>query len=655
MLYVKSGFFLSVQKYQIIFRLINLDTIYYFKILTYFQNSNNFKPGLFMEVDYSFEQIKSNKLFINSENLFRSFSVSQEHFIEIQEGDLIFSSGDESDFIYLIISGSVRLKISSPKHILTKSQNEFFGELEILKNCKRISSAMADSNCSLFKIEATIFRELIKKYPAINNIVMDESKDESGKNSVNLNSGLSSLKLESDTVKIDINKETEIKPIPENSVSELIVNPNNVTYDEQKIIVEEETHFDRDNIKSGNKIEILEMTDSESDNYSVYEEEFKKFEGQIEASNDIKKTAKEILRFILNQTDSEIGAIYLYNKDENRLEEYYQTNGSFYKAKLTLKDGITGLTAKEKKLRIETSFLNNPDFNPDADLPNGFSGNTLFFIPLISKRNDLLGIIQAGNEQTEFNKDEEVSIEKAGKYCSMVLENCLNNTVQENLSETQYPELKYITDFILHDIKIPVSSIKNYSAILLKYELPEEAKKLIGLVSAKGNSIIDIVQAALDYSRGNINLNLERTNFSESINYILALLSEYVETRNVKLFKKFTDNAIIDIDIHKFYAACHHILRFACDAMPGGGKIYLSNEIINNRLIIKIKDEGYNTEKVISNDVYNNYATDAKENKSALSLAIARFTIEKMSATFKVETSGNGNEYSIAFPVISFL
>ena len=71
----------------------------------------------------------------------------------------------------------------------------------------------------------------------------------------------------------------------------------------------------------------------------------------------------------------------------------------------------------------------------------------------------------------------------------------------------------------------------------------------------------------------------------------LTLLSDYVESRNVKLFKKLGEDVKIKIDTRKFYVACYYVARFACDTMKQGGNLYFSSQVNDDKLMLTIKDE----------------------------------------------------------------
>jgi hypothetical protein len=75
----------------------------------------------------SIESIKSNNLFKNKDFSSLNLPFDPKNFVEIKEGDLIYKSGEETRFVYLLVKGIVKVKNSLSRKILTKSANDYFG------------------------------------------------------------------------------------------------------------------------------------------------------------------------------------------------------------------------------------------------------------------------------------------------------------------------------------------------------------------------------------------------------------------------------------------------------------------------------------------------------------------------------------------------
>jgi signal transduction histidine kinase len=116
--------------------------------------------------DKNNSEIESNILFegINQEIL-QSFA-NPKNTIGKKEGAVIFQKGDLTEYLYLLIEGTVKLKFTEPDGTniyINKSENSFFGELELLGKTQRKSSAVADTDCKLYTLNLSELKILAKK------------------------------------------------------------------------------------------------------------------------------------------------------------------------------------------------------------------------------------------------------------------------------------------------------------------------------------------------------------------------------------------------------------------------------------------------------------------------------------------------------------
>ena len=121
-----------------------------------------------MQQNRNSKEITVNKLLTGvSEALILSL-FNQENFTRLKEGEIIYQAGDESKYLYLLLRGDVKIKYPRANYVSNKNFNDFFGEKEIVDETRRISSAVANSNCLIYKLEKKLFRKLIVRNPTLN-------------------------------------------------------------------------------------------------------------------------------------------------------------------------------------------------------------------------------------------------------------------------------------------------------------------------------------------------------------------------------------------------------------------------------------------------------------------------------------------------------
>jgi len=497
--------------------------------------------GFAMNSNKTIESIKSNDLFKDLDFASLNIPFDAKNFLEFKEGDLIYSSNQSAEFIYLLINGEVKIKLNSLKRLFFKSPNEYFGETEVLHKELRGSSAVANSDCLLYQMEESLLSKLINDSSEIRAVLL--YNDNNGSNEVHnsnildeVNKKISEVELIAEPAKIDINQINDFSP----------------TFDTTAVIDTSEAEYFR--------------SEPGLDSYTQ--------DRYIEKDNKSLKSQflddpEEMSNWVI--TEENIDAVL----EENKSVADHQTE-------------------------TVTTIENNETLNYSIDNSDSLNQSIL----------------------TEYqNKNDDPS------------------------------ELAQLANFIMQDVKAPLLTVKHYSSILSRFDLSEEVKKVVALISAQTNSVIDLLQASIDFSEQNIKNKLESLSFNELMNNNLTLLSDYVESRNVKLFKKLGDDANVKIDSRKFYVACYYIARFSCDLMKHGGNLYFSTKVENNSVILIVKDEN----KVLNNETIKqvfdtNFSHDGIT-KAGLSLAISKFLIESMHCTLELQSSGSETNYIVSIPV----
>lgn len=105
-----------------------------------------------MVLEYNFKSILRNNLFKGVPDHFVKRFYNLRNFEATKEGTIIYSPQEEASFLYLIVQGEVKIKYTGQKQLINKYLYDFFGETEIRRSTKRISSAVANTDCMLYKI-----------------------------------------------------------------------------------------------------------------------------------------------------------------------------------------------------------------------------------------------------------------------------------------------------------------------------------------------------------------------------------------------------------------------------------------------------------------------------------------------------------------------
>ena len=117
-------------------------------------------------------KIKSTKMFnlLANNELDYLFSIGEIY--EYSVNEIIINEGEISPYLYIILSGSVTIKIKSynsemPKdvYICSVGTGDIIGEAAIFTNVKRTANVIANESLRMFIIERDKFFEFIKTFP----------------------------------------------------------------------------------------------------------------------------------------------------------------------------------------------------------------------------------------------------------------------------------------------------------------------------------------------------------------------------------------------------------------------------------------------------------------------------------------------------------
>src|SRR6202048_3828410 len=91
--------------------------------------------------------------------------------LTLKRGATICSKGDPGNSLFAVISGTVKMSISSPDGrsaiFNLIGAGEVFGEIAVLDGQARTADATANTNCELFVIDRREFLPFVRNHPAL--------------------------------------------------------------------------------------------------------------------------------------------------------------------------------------------------------------------------------------------------------------------------------------------------------------------------------------------------------------------------------------------------------------------------------------------------------------------------------------------------------
>lgn len=91
--------------------------------------------------------------------------------VNFAKDEIIFSEGDPSHHLYIVLSGEVDIATQKNGHLHTLGSCDIFGEIGLITQRTRSASTIARSDCKLLRIDHVEFNLLAGKHPRISAIL----------------------------------------------------------------------------------------------------------------------------------------------------------------------------------------------------------------------------------------------------------------------------------------------------------------------------------------------------------------------------------------------------------------------------------------------------------------------------------------------------
>ena len=92
--------------------------------------------------------------------------------VTVIENDTIFTEGDDSTCLYVLMLGEIQLRTRKKGIIHTVKPGDVFGEIGFINQQKRTATAIANGTSVLLQLDTKAFNQLQEKYPRISFTIM---------------------------------------------------------------------------------------------------------------------------------------------------------------------------------------------------------------------------------------------------------------------------------------------------------------------------------------------------------------------------------------------------------------------------------------------------------------------------------------------------
>jgi len=270
--------------------------------------------------------------------------------------------------------------------------------------------------------------------------------------------------------------------------------------------------------------------------------------------------------------------------------------------------------------------------------------------------------IYADGKESYFEKENvNITIKPTGEEQSIDIGNVI---ILRNI--TIFKELDFAkTNFIAtvsHELKTPISSIKMSLQLLENTStgtINDDQKQLIDSIKDDSQRLLKITGELLELSQvetGKIQLNIEKSNPYDIVNYAIEAVKVQAEQKQIELIiKAVNDLPEVKADSEKTGWVLINFLTNAINYSSNQSQIVVKLKKVNHQVLFQVIDNGKGIDKRYQSKVFDKYFQIPGSHKSGtgLGLAISKEFIEAQNGTISVESElGLGSTFSISLNTI---
>ncbi len=307
------------------------------------------------------------------------------------------------------------------------------------------------------------------------------------------------------------------------------------------------------------------------------------------------------------------------------------------------------------------------DFRLDRELMTSLGIRSLMAVPLWSA-NRMTGLLSVINKKGEasFNRHDLRLFTVFSNLVSSALQNAqLYSDLKRNMDElkqaqeqlvrsTKMAAIGELAANVAHEINNPLTSVLGYTTHLLKtLDMPEEPRKVLGVMEQETLRVRKIIRNLLDFARQRPSW-MRPADVLQPLRETLALVQGVAESSAVQIREEFDGMPIlVTMDPNEIKQVFINIVNNALQAMPQGGELTIrANVDRQGEAVIEFSDTGVGIPGEDVKKIFEPFFSTKGEGRgTGLGLSISERIIHNHSGRIEVESAaGQGTTFRVFLP-----
>lgn len=409
---------------------------------------------------------------------------------------------------------------------------------------------------------------------------------------------------------------------------------------------------------------------------------------------------KELLKNLLNYTDSQMAAIYFLNEGKNQFDCYESIGGN---SRTLVSFSAEGKEGEFGKALVTKKIQHLVDIPSDAQVifsqvSGEYRVKEIITMPIVSM-NQVIAVISLSsikpfsadairlvngliNEITastvavlssqrilEFSQklqSTNTELEQQAKELSMQADELTEQNIELEMQKKQLDQASRLkTNFISnmsHELRTPLNSVIALSGVLsrrLSNRIPDEELSYLEIISRNGKNLLTLINDILDISRieaGHEETNISSFDVGSVISGVVEMLQAQAEQQKIALNYESTEEVIINSDMKKFTHILQNLVSNAVK-FTEDGSVDIKVMHNDNNLQVIVADTGIGISEEHIDHIFDEFrqadgSTSRRYGGTGLGLAISKKYANLLGGTINVKSTPDvGSEFMLELPL----
>jgi signal transduction histidine kinase len=219
----------------------------------------------------------------------------------------------------------------------------------------------------------------------------------------------------------------------------------------------------------------------------------------------------------------------------------------------------------------------------------------------------------------------------------------LKRVQDELISRERLSTVGRFASLILHDARQPIAAVMANADLLLRRDnLPAETREFAGQVRSDIKVLDDMVREMLDYSRGDIRLDIAEVEVAEFLADLERRLRKLVSSREIDLEVRSTFDGVARFDRERMARVFFNLAKNAVKAMGRSGRLTVTSGVSGKELVFTVTDTGEGMDAETLKQIFEPFFSSSSRGGTGLGMVAVRNIVEAHGGSVTIDSSPAG-------------